>query len=339
VTRAARLAAAILLFGATAARGEAGETILVLPFRAIGVGDTTVAAVRAILSGELELRGFTPVSPVAEVAPPSAEGGCDQMDCALLEAERAGADRVVYGTLSRLGEKITVRAHAARAGELSPYLRDQLTATAEGDLPFLIEDVADGVASGEATAGRTSAAPTGARAPRLGFAGGIVFPMSDAYNRASHLTSLRLYLRQKWGRTFLEMGVPVAGIAWSGDFASSGGESRTIDWTIYDLYLGKAFGTERHAAQLGAGLGLHLLDFTRSVAIPEWSPVPVDCGGDCGGAEGLALTGEVGFGVNLVDGRNGELNLSIRIRATLIPTDMDDALAAHGVLLQLGAIL
>ncbi len=98
------------------------------------------------------------------------------MICAVLEAERAGADRVVYGTLIRLGEKITVRIQAMRVGAEAPYFRDQVTAPTEGDLPDLLEGVAGAIGTGRGIAQRIERARRPEAAPRLGFAGGVALP-------------------------------------------------------------------------------------------------------------------------------------------------------------------
>ncbi len=64
MARAAGLIATLLIVAASIAHAAPiahaaeGAKVLVLPFRAIGVGDETITAVRTVLSGELEARGF-----------------------------------------------------------------------------------------------------------------------------------------------------------------------------------------------------------------------------------------------------------------------------------------
>jgi hypothetical protein len=337
MTRAGSFIAVLFVLTASFVQAEQGEKVLVLPFRSVGVDDATVTAVRTILSGELEARGLRIIGGESVIPPSAGAGACDEMDCALREAEREGADRVVYGTLTRLGGTTAVRVHAVRAGSGAPYFRDQITAPTDAELPDLLGRIAGAIDAGRATAKPIEVSRLRMDAPRLAFAGGILLPISDSYGGETRLTSLRLYLHRERGDSYFDMGIPFAGIAWSGGFAPSDGEIRAVDWTIYDLFVGKRFAAKDRPLQFGLGIGLHRLDFSsRGYVHPAWKTTIVSCG-DCGGAEGIALTGELGAGVDLLDTKEGVVTMSVRLRGALVPADLDDA-KANSVLIQLGAI-
>jgi hypothetical protein len=347
MTRASGLIAAMFVFvgslthAAPIAHAVEGETLLVLPFRAVGVGDATITAVRAVLSGELEARGFvlTPVD--AGVSPAGEAAACDEMQCALVEAQRAGADRVVYGTLIRLGERTTVRIQSAWVGADAPYYRDQLTAPTEGDLPDLLAGLAGAIGTSRPVARRVEGRRHSKAAPRLGFGVGALYPLSDTYGGQTRLTSLRFYLRREMKESFVEMGIPFAGIAWSGGIVPADGEARSVDWTVYEIFAGKVLPSVDHPGHFGVGIGLHRLHFSHGDRItPQWKVASYGCGYDCGGdTDAMVVTGEVGFGARLDRWDDSDLTLSIRLRTTLLPSDLDDDAVAHGILVQLGVIL
>ncbi len=155
------------------------------------------------------------------------------------------------------------------------------------------------------------------------------------------MTNLRFYLRREMGKSFLEMGIPFAGIAWSGGIVPADGERRSVDWAIYDLFVGKVFSPGDHPGHLGVGIGLHRLHFSHGDRItPPWKVASYDCGYDCGGdVDATVVTGEVGFGARLDQWDDTDLTLSIRLRTTLLPTDLDDDAVAHAILIQFGVIL
>ncbi len=347
MTRAAGLIATLLVIVASLAHATPiahaaeGETMLVLPFRAIGVGEATITAVRAVLSGELEARGFVLIPVDTEASLAGEAAACDEMRCAVVEAERAGADRVVYGTLIRLGERITVRIQSTRVGAEAPYFRDQLTVPTEGDLPDLLAGLAGAIGTGRPVARRVEVRRHSKVAPRLGFGFGALYPLSDTYGGQTRLTSLRFYLRREMKESFVEMGIPFAGIAWSGGIVPADGEARSVDWTVYEIFGGKVLPSRDHPGHLGVGLGLHRLHFSHGDRItPQWKTVSYDCGYDCGGdVDAMVVTGEVGFGARLDRWDDTDLTLSIRLRTTLLPADLDDDAVAHGILVQLGVIL
>jgi hypothetical protein len=193
-------------------------------------------------------------------------------------------------------------------------------------------------ASASPGADEAQAPPGGKAAPRLGLAGGVILPVSNGYKDQARLAAFRLYLRREWDRAFLEMGIPFAGLAWSGTLGSSDARAQAYDWTIYDLFLARNIVPGPRSAHVGFGLGLHRLHFTEDQRAVSWKNASMECG-ECGsGADGLVLTGEIGVGSRLVHGPKGDLTLTMRFRGMLIPLDAEDEARAQGILFQLGAI-
>lgn len=95
--------AAFLLIG-TGLPAAADETSwLVLPFRSLGVSDTTLQVTHHLLENELSARGLR-MLPATDGLPSGADA-CDHPECASAAARARGADRVVYGSLSRSGPR------------------------------------------------------------------------------------------------------------------------------------------------------------------------------------------------------------------------------------------
>lgn len=125
----------------------AAAQTLVLPLRTIGVSDTTATVVGDLLAGELESRGIAILPASRQADHPRGDAACDDAACAADAAANHGASQVVYGSLSRLGDKIILRIRALRTGETTPSYMDQLTSTTEEDLDAVVRRAADGLAS------------------------------------------------------------------------------------------------------------------------------------------------------------------------------------------------
>jgi hypothetical protein len=275
--------------------------VLVLTFRSVGVSDTTVAVVRDLLAGEIESRGL-PVSgrePGMEIAGLEAGGEeCDEAECARRLCEERGAGMVVFGTLSKLGEKIIVRARALRMSDPSPFYSDQLPAATEEDLDAVMRRIAEGIAAGRPNSDLAtidSVTKEETVRPRrkegrggLGFRAGILWPDGDSYGGADHLTDLHLAWRVEGHRYVVET-TTLLGLRWGDGCA---------DWTLLDVFGARLFGLGDVATYAGGGLGLHALHVEQH---PSNYVYPADSDHyDSGeGGDATALSADVGVGVVL----------------------------------------
>jgi hypothetical protein len=263
-TSTLRRAILIATLGAVASIAHAADAVLVLPFRAVGVSDTTLLVVHDILESELRGLGL-PTLPARSmpVALPAGEAACDDPGCAAVLAAQCQAGRVVYGSLSRLGRKILVRLTALRVGESTPGFTDQLTASTEEDLDTVMRRFAGAIAAGQPDAGRAtveSVLDDEAREPRLrasrsglGFRAGFLFPAGKSYTGADRMTNLHFVYKYE-RPTFLIETTTALGLTF--------GEGN-VEWTILDLAAARVFQQRDFSAYLGAGVGVHSVRLQR----------------------------------------------------------------------------
>jgi hypothetical protein len=285
---------------------------LVLPLRTIGVTQTTADVVRDLLAGEIENRG-APVMPANQLDADIAKGesACDDNECAAQAAAKYEAPRVVYGSLSRLGEKFIFRVRALRIDQDTPYYADQITSATEEDLDTVVRRAADGIVEGRSNAksatirtvtaqetfeprrraGRSSAGPRA----------GVILPIDQSYGGADRLTSLRLAFKYETNDSFIET-TPMLGIAWRGEI---------LDWTLFDLFAARILGVGDLAPYIGGGLGLHSVRMNQRAA--GWN-APYYYGSY---QTTTAFTGDVGLGLLLMRTFDYSIMLDVRYHYAL----------------------
>ena len=276
VTRWYAVPTAILLlvsgaFGVASAQSggaplpPAGPT-LVLPFRSVGVSDTTIFVSHDLLEGNLEDLGVS-VLRASTLSTPILSGAlaCDLPECAAELGRQNQAGQVVYGSLSKLGDKIIARVSVVRVGETEPFYRDQINALTEDDLDRVMRRAAEGIAAGRPNSDRATiesvtqdeAREPARRATRsgLGFRAGFLFPTGDSYGEADRLTNFHFGYKYETP-TFMIETTTLLGMTWGGD---------NVDWTVLDLAASRIFGTGDFATYLGAGIGVHSVRVEKKV--------------------------------------------------------------------------
>lgn len=320
--------------GALPVAAEPAPT-LVLPLRGIGVSDTTVAVVTDLLRGELESRGveLVPRTRLGDVELPQDGAACDDADCANAAAASVGAARVVYGSLSRLGDKIIVRVRMLWRGDTLPVYADQLTALFEEDLDVVVRRVAESIAAGRPNAEQPTIATVTAEETleprrrasrsRFGLRAGFLFPPDDSYGGADRLTSLGLVIIYETP-TFLIKSTPLLGIAWRGD---------TVEWTPFDLFCARIFGVGDFSPYLGAGLGIGVLNVEN--VVPVYFPGdPYSYGG--GSQTETSLTADIGAGILAFRTYDFLIDLDLRYHYVFADFNAVGGKGAHGVALRFG---
>lgn len=335
--RVGLLCVALLCASIFVPHAGAAESVLLLPLVPVDVADRTAEAARVFLAGELEVRDL-------QVLRPDQPSGCEEFECALDAAEAAGARRVVYGNLIRLGPKIAVRLESARVGDARPFFRDQLTAADEGALDEALRAMAAAIARERPRADRSlfsePAGPQrvvpagGTPRPRLALHGGLLFPTGDSYGGADRLVSLRLLLQNDLPGVHLETTLPMAGVAWSGHLGEYWNEDGALDWTLFDFFAAHRFEKGRRSFHLGAGLGLHQIRIERERCVHP--PAKVSCGGD---DETTALTGDFGGGFRIAGNGTSELSFLLRYHHVFADIGGSDDDGAHGLYFGFGAVL
>jgi hypothetical protein len=317
------LLAGLLLAGALVPAGRAQT--LVLPFRTVGVSDTTAIVTRDLLAAELEARGVPVLG--RDLTLPSGPRGCDELECAAGLARQRQAAQVVFGTLSRLGGKLIVRARALRPGDAAPCYADQLTALTEDDLDVVMRRVAEGIAAGRANSERAtieSVTREEARVPRrregrsgIGLQAGFLFPDGDSY-AGEHLTSLRLVYKFE-AHGFLIQSTALLGLAWG---------HGALEWTPLDVFAARVFGVGDLSGYLGGGLGLRSTRIARDGLF---------CERVCHESEGTTtLSADVGGGVLAFRTYSYEIVVDLRYHYLFADFDRVGGKGAHGIVLSFG---
>lgn len=328
-----------ILLGPVPASATQQGTTLVLPFRTVGTSDTTAVVTRDLLAGELATRGLDVV--ITRSLPggiPSGAEGCDEVDCALLLASQHQAAQVVFGSLSRLGNKFVVRVRAIRAGEATPFYSDQIPAEREEDLDVVMRRIAEGIAGGRADSDRaTIDSVTGAEAktPRrregrsgLGFRTGFLFPIGDSYGGQDRLTDLRLAYKFE-GHDFLIESTAILGFAWGGD---------AIEWTPFDVFAARIFGVGDVSGYLGGGLGMRSVRVERTIS-RRFQPAggyPDYYYDDTESASATTLSAEVGGGLIAFRTYSYQMILDLRYQYVFEKFHNFDGKGAHGFVLSFG---
>jgi hypothetical protein len=310
------IALGAIVLAVTPALAVPAPQTLVLPLRTLGVSDTTATVVGDLLQGELETRGVAlfPVSRLAADTPRGASA-CDDAACASAAATNYDVSRVVYGSLSRLGDKIILRVRALKAGETVPFYSDQLTSTTEEDLDAVVRRIADGLAAGRPNAEHATVETVTQqetqeprrRASRsgIGVRAGFIYPISDSYAGVDRLTSLRLAFKYETRDYFIDS-TPVLGFSWG---------SGCVEWTVLDLFLARIFGRGDLAPYVGAGLGVHALHLERDPRPSDPNPYDGPSHGE------TTLSADIGFGCLAL--RTYDLSIIIDVRYHIVLADFD----------------
>jgi catechol 2,3-dioxygenase-like lactoylglutathione lyase family enzyme len=323
-----------VLLGPVPASAVPGGTTLVLPFRTVGTSDTTAVVTRDLLAGELETLGLSVVSMRSlRGDTPSGEGGCDEVGCALSLASEHQAAQVVFGSLSRLGDKFVVRVRAVRAGEAKPFYSDQIPAEMEEDLDVVMRRIAEGIAGGRTDSDRatiSSVTDVEANAARrrkgrsgIGLRTGFLFPVGDSYGGTDRMTNLRLAYKFE-GQDFFIESTALLGFAWG---------ERAFEWTPFDVFAARIFGVGDVSGYFGGGLGMRVVSV-------ESDPVYVldEFGGynDTKIQSAATLAAEVGGGLIAFRTYGYQVIVDLRYQHVLETFNKVGGKGAHGFVLSFG---
>lgn len=295
---------------------------LVLPFRTVGVSDTTAAVSLDILTHELRKSGVQILNTRAlESGFPAGTDGCDDPSCAAALGRDHGADQIVYGSLSRLGDKILVQVECVRAGESEPFYADRLSALTEEDLDTVLLRVSQGIVTRRPNSDRATidsvtqdeTLEPARRAARrgIGVRGGVLFPADNSYGD-KRLTDLRLVYKFET-RQFMIETTTLLGFTWG---------SGTVEWTLLDVFAAKVFGTEDISPYVGGGLGIRTLNVERRGPSSAGYPYPTTQSQDA-----TTVSADVGVGVMAL--RTYEYTVMIELRYHYVFEDFND-LGGHG---------
>ena len=329
---------ALLPVGAAVAFAQSAPRTLVLPPRTIGVDAETARVFTSLLAGELESRHVTvvPASSLPQELP-SGEAACDESPCATELARGAGAERVVFVTLTRLGTKIIVRVRSQATEAPEPDYSDQITATRESDLDAVARRIAETLAGGRADASRAtvrSITEQETRTPRrrasnagIGLRGLVLLPVADSYGGGSQLAGFRMTSRYETPTGIFIESTPIVGLLWGGG---------NVEWTILDVAVGRVLGDGDSAPYFLGGLGLHTVHIERSIPYTQTDPYFGTYNYNTASENATTLTGEVGLGWMLLRTYDFSLLADVRYHVVFGSFDHVGGKGAHGVMVSFG---
>jgi len=265
----------LLMLGGIA---SAQEKAVVFEFEGIGVDQPTIEAGTRIFSNELNATGKFSVIPWGDVEAKLIERGiskfeCYQISCAASYGSMAGAQKSIIGSLTRLGERITVEARLINVATEEVVFSDRFSASSIDDLDVALRKVAEAVATqtqikSEVTRYAITEEETQEGRRKKGYitsgaSFGFGFPLGNSYSKVDDLFSLAWVMRYEAGSYVLDNSL--------GFSSGSGGEKDTtilgqivdkkevgiLFWDIglrYILNRGSDF-----TPFFGGGIGLHFI--------------------------------------------------------------------------------
>ncbi len=321
---------ALLLFGLFSAAPTGAQTaqgILVLPFEPIEVSAATGVIVSDLLAGELEAQGRAVLETRSPDLPslPQGETACNAVACARELGKRHGAGLVVFGSVTRLGEKRILRAHALRMDEELPFYNDQLTAVTEGDIEGVLHRIAESIAAGLPNSGRATvtsviqaeARPVLQRSSRrgLGLRGAFLFPTGGGYGDVDRLSGFKICYKWERPHHFVEA-TTLTELLWG---------SGQVDWTVFSVYTGYIFAITDWAPYVGGGLGIHTLRLERKQKYEAQSGQYQYVTTDDQGATSLAIE----FGAGAIAMRTYDFELTVALHYRYVFEEFEQ-IGGHG---------
>ncbi|MCK4576326.1 hypothetical protein KAU34_07955 [candidate division WOR-3 bacterium] len=129
------------------------EKIAVLDFKTIGVDPSLAEATTALLRTDLaSYKNLTVIEKSVMEGIPGVKLECENKKCAADIGSRINADKVVYGTISKLGEKYIISAFVVKVSSKSIVFQDRITATSAEDLDITSKRLAKSIATGKKVA-------------------------------------------------------------------------------------------------------------------------------------------------------------------------------------------
>lgn len=329
------LAALLVVASPVGVTAQPVARTLVLPFRTVGVDVQTSRVFASLVGGELET-AHVPVVPASALPGSSTVGdsACDESACAVRIARTVAVDRVVFGTLTRLGSKVIVRVRSQRVDATTPDYSDQLTATGEDDLDAVARRIALTLAGGQSNAGPAtvgSITEQETRTPRrrasrtgIGLRGVVLLPAGNSYTGSEQLAGLRFPGRYETPSGVFVETTPLLGLLWG---------NGNVEWTILDVAAGRVLGTGDFAPYVLGGVGLHSIHLERKTQYTSPYGYPYEVSN---GQNATTLTGDVGVGWMMLRTYDFSLLIDLRYHVVFGSFDRVGGKGAHGLMLSFG---
>lgn len=254
----------------------AQERVAVFDFEAVGIDQQTAETATRIFRSELGSSGKYSVLSIGEIESKLEGAGVTEFDCydancAASNALLVNAEKAVFGSVSRLGEKIIVEANLVNAVRKEVVFSDQFTSSSIDDLNVVMKKLANAVAGEKkivSEVGRYDITAEETMEPRRrksyitsGATFGFGFPLGDSYNKVDNLKTVSWVMRYEADKYVIENSL---GISWgSAEPDTSFGilvNKRTITVVPWDIGIRYVVNRESDFTPFfGGGLGFHFI--------------------------------------------------------------------------------
>ena len=301
------------------------KKIGVLHFKATGVSSTTAQVVTDLLSSELVNYGYTVSNPDAMDAAVGEVIKCYEPVCAAEAGFKAKVEQVVYGSVSKLGEKHIVQASVVSVSTQEVIWSGSLSAATAEDLDMvaqrLVKSIAEGKKTGEtvevgAVTEEEEEEPMRRRVfYTTGIKAGALQPLGG-YGESGTMFHFGALFWYETPNLVVELGLYSAFSGNLGDIEGTANEFVAPELSL--LYM---FSRQDISPYIGGGIGFGILSLN-----PE-------TGFDPEAAYGIALNG----GGGLVFFRTYDIRvlLDVRYRVNLCQVENFDG-PHHGIMLSVG---
>ncbi len=127
-----------------------GETIAVLDFKPIGVDYALVDATVTLLRSDISsYKKYTLIEKEKVEKIIGGQTDCAEKDCAAEIGEQINAEKVVYGTISKLGEKYIIAASVVDVSSKKLVFQDRISAASAEDLDVVSKRLAKSIVTGK----------------------------------------------------------------------------------------------------------------------------------------------------------------------------------------------
>jgi len=255
--------------------GQAQEKALVFDFESIGVDDQTITAASQIFRSELDATGKFAVIHKRDVETALADQGitdftCHEIECAASYGTIVGAQKAVLGSITKLGEGLTIEVRLVDVAAREVVFTDRFFASSVDDLRIALSKLANAVATRQKIESETTryavtdeemAEP---RRKKTNITTGIFlggsFPTGDSYSDVGFLFAFGVPIRIE-ARSYVvetDFGLSVATI--NPDSTIGELDRRSLVVFMWDMGLRYVFSPQADFSSfVGGGLGIHFI--------------------------------------------------------------------------------
>lgn len=125
------------------------QKVGLLPFKSAGVYSSIATGVTDLLSGDLENYGMSVVSPAEMERVVGKELECYDKECAAEAGFKARLEKVIFGSITKLGEKYVIKASMVSVATRTITFSERVSAASAEDIEIAVSRLAKAIATGK----------------------------------------------------------------------------------------------------------------------------------------------------------------------------------------------